>query len=104
MQCVTIVSNVTHQEAEDTCHKLNMSLWTGHNKSSKEVKLVLLIPFNPFPEHLSIKFLFQIYQLLGNKLDSGSSAVVWIRTETSDEGERQTITPVSGKWLRYDPA
>ena len=38
--------------------------------------------------------------MIGNKLDSGSSAVVWIRTETSDEGERQTITPVSGKWLR----
>ena len=39
MQCVKIVSNVTHQEAEDTCRTWNMSLWTGHNKSSKEVTL-----------------------------------------------------------------
>ena len=32
LNCVSILSNVTHAEAEAGCEAANMSLWSGHSR------------------------------------------------------------------------
>ena len=40
LNCVSILTNVTHAEAEADCEAVNMSLWSGHSRSRDEVSAV----------------------------------------------------------------
>ena len=39
LNCVSILTNVTHEEAEAGCEAVNMSLWSGHSRSRDEVSI-----------------------------------------------------------------
>ena len=43
LNCVSILTNVTHAEAEAGCEASNMSLWSGHSRSSDQVSSQLMI-------------------------------------------------------------
>ena len=42
LNCVSILTNVTHAEAEAGCEASNMSLWSGHSRSSDQVSSQLM--------------------------------------------------------------
>ena len=42
LNCVSILTNVTHEEAEAGCEASNMSLWSGHSRSSDQVSSQLM--------------------------------------------------------------
>ena len=41
LNCVSILTNVTHAEAEAGCEAANMSLWSGHSRSRDQVSVAI---------------------------------------------------------------
>ena len=42
LNCVSILTNVTHAEAEAGCEAANMSLWSGHSRSRDQVSAAII--------------------------------------------------------------